>query len=192
MFFQPGNIYHVYNRANNKQLLFYSERNYLFFLEKMRKYITPNCSLLAYCLMPNHFHLLVYADGRIKKPLSDNSTITKNVLSEGVRLLLSSYTKAINKQEGRTGNLFQQKTKAKPLKSEGILLNNENRISQNYETSCFDYIHLNPIKARLVSKASDWLYSSYNEYYGNPSNRLCDIEKGIELLGLELNGVAPF
>ena len=112
MDFIKNNIYHIYNRGNNKQVIFFSERNYIYFLQKVRKYITPHCDIFAYVLMPNHFHLLIRADERTEKELA-HLPITKNVLSEGVRLLLSSYTKGINQQEGRSGNLIQQKTKSK-------------------------------------------------------------------------------
>src|ERR1035438_4427872 len=112
MNFISQNIYHIYNRGNNKQSIFFTDDNYLYFLQKVRKYVFPHCDILAYVLMPNHFHFLIHADERTEKQLP-NPIITRNVLSEGFRLLLSSYTKGINKQEDRTGNLIQQKTKSK-------------------------------------------------------------------------------
>ena len=59
MDFASGHIYHVYNRGNNSQTIFYTRENYLFFLEKLRKYILPHADVLAWCLMPNHFHLMI-------------------------------------------------------------------------------------------------------------------------------------
>src|SRR5215207_11399818 len=112
MNFISGNWYHIYNRGNNRQPIFPQERNYIYFLGKVRKYILPHCEIIAYVLMPNHFHFHIEADERteqvVSKPLNPS-----NVLSEGIRLLLSSYSRGINKQEGFTGNLIQQKTKSR-------------------------------------------------------------------------------
>ena len=100
MIFSRDNIYHIYNRGNDKQVIFFNDGNYIYFLQKVRKYIVPHCNVLAYVLMPNHFHFLIHADERTEILLSD-PPIARNVLSEGVRLLLSAYTKGINKQQNR-------------------------------------------------------------------------------------------
>lgn len=109
MRFEKGQLYHVYNRGNNKQPIFFRDENYLYFLRKIRKLVLPNCELLAYCLMPNHFHFLMYADERTVA-VDDKG---RNVFSEAIRKLLSQYTKAVNIQENRTSSLFQQNTNAK-------------------------------------------------------------------------------
>jgi putative transposase len=59
MHFSPGEFYHVYNRGNNHQPLFFSNRNYLFFLKKIRDQILPVARIISYCLMPNHFHFII-------------------------------------------------------------------------------------------------------------------------------------
>ena len=59
MNFEPNAVYHIYNRTN--ETLFYSNENYIFFLKKMKKLIYPACNILAWVLMPNHFHFLVEA-----------------------------------------------------------------------------------------------------------------------------------
>ena len=59
MDFAEGHIYHIYNRGNNSQMVFFTRENYLFFLEKLRKYILLHTDILAWCLMPNHFHLMI-------------------------------------------------------------------------------------------------------------------------------------
>src|SRR5688572_20112195 len=109
MHFISGNVYHIYNRGINKQVIFFNERNYNFFLYKLRKHLYPHCSILAYCLMPTHFHLMIKADER-SEVLINHVLINQNVISNGMRHLLSSYSKSINKQESRSGNLFQQNT----------------------------------------------------------------------------------
>ena len=84
MEFFENELYHIYNRGNNKQRIFFKPENYLYFLKKVRTYIHPNCDILAYCLMPNHFHFLVNSDKRTiaTKPVAGKE---RNVLSEGIR-----------------------------------------------------------------------------------------------------------
>lgn len=105
----PNSFYHIYNRGNNKQKVYFNDNNYIFFLKKIRKHLSPHIDLLAYCLMPNHFHILAYT----KKEFEQTG------FSKDLRIMLSSYTRAINKQENRVGSLFQQNTKIKPLQSRG-------------------------------------------------------------------------
>ncbi len=182
MDFLANNIYHIYNRGNNRDLIFLKEGNYIYFLQKVRKYIYPHCNLLAYVLMPDHFHFLIHADGRTEKQES-MANITRNVLSEGFRLLLSSYTKGINKQENRTGNLIQQNTKSK------CVLDASNPGKDNYAITCFDYIHQNPVRAGIVDKIEDWHYSSYRDYAGLRKGTLCEQLLARDLLGIELGAV---
>jgi putative transposase len=59
MYFEENNLYHIYNRGNNKQTIFFTRENYLYFLNKIKKYISPHCNIIAWCLMPNHFHFLI-------------------------------------------------------------------------------------------------------------------------------------
>jgi len=176
MEFFAGELYHIYNRGNNKQKIFFSPDNYFFFLKKVRKFIMPLCDILAYCLMPNHFHFLINADSRtVATRLIANQQ--KNILSEGIRMLLSSYTLAINKQNGTTGSLFQQNTKAKCL-AKG---------SNNYGYICLHYIHQNPMKAGLVKRMEDWEYSSFNDYCGNRNETICNKELASQLLDLNID-----
>ena len=175
MQFKSGNIYHIYNRGNNRQPVFFTGDNYLFFLTKVQKYIVPNCDMLAWCLMPNHFHFLVHAT-EISGQVLNKTPFASNNLSEAFRLTLSSYTKAINVQENRVGNLFQQKTKSKSV-YDG---------QSNYSAAAFHYIHQNPVKAGLVRQLQDWEYSSYQDYVGIRENGFCN-----RLLAIELLGIAP-
>jgi REP element-mobilizing transposase RayT len=162
MNFIEGNFYHIYNRGNNKQLIFFQERNYEYFIGKMKKNILTHSDLIAWCLMPNHFHFLIQAN-------SDTVSIVKeqpvkiNALTEGIRILLSSYSRGIQKQEGVTGNLFQQKTRDKEV--------------GNYLPTVFHYIHQNPLRAGLVTRLEDYKWSSFSEYC-NPAQapKLCKKE----------------
>ena len=102
MEFKPHALYHVYNRGNNSQKIFFSYANYLYFLKKVDTHLLKHCDLLAYCLMPNHFHLLI----------ETNANLPDDVINRAIQTILNSYSQAINKQENRTGSLFQQHTKS--------------------------------------------------------------------------------
>lgn len=115
MDFAEGHIYHVFNRGNNSQTVFFDHGNYLFFLDKIRKYILPHADILAWCLMPNHVHLMISVK-QIEVTLSEQVTpshlLTKaRSLNDSISILLRSYTRAIQKQERMTGSLFQNRTK---------------------------------------------------------------------------------
>jgi REP element-mobilizing transposase RayT len=175
MEFFENELYHIYNRGNNKQKIFFNPENYLFFLKKARKHILPHCNILAWCLMPNHFHFMINSDNRTKQTKVIAGT-ERNVLSEGIRNLLSSYTQAINKQNNTTGSLFQQNTKAKLI----------SKSSNLYDRICLHYIHQNPLKGNLVTKMEDWEYSSFKDYCGRRKGTLANMEIGIRLLDLNL------
>src|SRR5687768_6127634 len=112
MEFIEGEVYHIYNRGNNSQKIFITEENYLFFLRKVRKELLPFCEILAYCLMPNHFHLMVQVR---RSENTEKEDKRKPTLNNALAILLRSYTRALQIQEGFSGSLFQQKTKAKSL-----------------------------------------------------------------------------
>jgi len=164
----PDNIYHIYNRGNNKQKIFFTKKNYLFFLQKVKAELKPFSDIICYCLMPNHFHFM----------LSTFNNFDEEKFNNGYRILLSSYTKAINVQENRTGSLFQQNSKAKCLTALS------NYKSNNYGLVCFNYIHQNPLNAGLVSKMEDWEFSSFRDYAGTRNGTMCNKNLAFELLGI--------
>ena len=130
--------YHLYNRGNNRERTFYERENYGFFLRRLRKYIVPILDVVAYCLMPTHYPLLVL--------------LKEADLSHRMQLFSISYTKAMNKRYDRIGALFQGAFQAKHV--------DEN----NYLVHLSRYIHLNPVMAGLVERPEDWEFSSYREY----------------------------
>ncbi|MEW5871609.1 MAG: transposase [Chloroflexota bacterium] len=140
MTFCSGCYYHLYNRGVNKERIFFERENYLFFLRRAREYFGSAVSIVAYCLMPTHYHLLI------------------NLASDNLAPIMSSlgmsYARAINVRFERTGPLFQGRFCAKLVDKDEYLLH----LSR--------YIHLNPVVAKLVQKAEDWEYSSYREYLG--------------------------
>ncbi|MDZ4845451.1 MAG: transposase [Chitinophagales bacterium] len=161
MVFEPSCLYHVYNRGNNRQEIFFNRENYLFFLRKARTHLLPFCDILCYCLMPNHFHFLI----------STKEMLPHNQLNNAIGILLRSYTRAINKQENRYGSLFQQDTKAKELlQSSG----GSKPPDDCYPLTCFNYIHQNPMIAGLSPKMEDWEFSSFKDYAGERKGTLCN------------------
>ncbi|WBL22845.1 transposase [Zunongwangia sp. HRR-M8] len=95
---QNNKFYHIYNRGNNGENLFIEDRNYPFFLSLVQKHIIPIAEIHAYCLLKNHFHLLI-------KTLNADSI----VLSKSFSNLFNAYAKAINKAYNRNGSLFQDR-----------------------------------------------------------------------------------
>ncbi len=144
----PGVIYHIYNRGHSRSNIFFAESNYIFFLRRLRQYVLPVAKIIAYVLMPNHYHLLV-------------EVLTAN-FSHAMQNFSISYTKAINQRFARTGSVFQGAFKSKPVEKNEVLLH----LSK--------YIHLNPLKANLVKNLEDWPYSSYLEYIGIREGQLPD------------------
>lgn len=191
MHLKSGEIYHVYSRGNNRQRIFYDRENYYYFLNKVRQYISPNCDILAYCLMPNHFHFLIHANRkttfrfRHKKGLDEfslKSPLKMTRFSKGMQMLLSSYAKGINKKYSRSGSLFRQNTKSKRTSSEFFL--------EDYSLQCFMYIHNNPVAAGLVQYADEWEFSSIREYMGLKNvDSFCNVKLAKQLLNLDVNEI---
>ena len=107
-FFEPERVYHIYSKAIGNELLFLSDENFKYFLKKVNEYCFEIFEILAYCLIPNHFHFLV----RVKAGISNEDVVKK--FSD----FLISYSKAFNKANERNGVLFQRKFKRKIISSE--------------------------------------------------------------------------
>ncbi|MBK7121320.1 MAG: transposase [Chitinophagaceae bacterium] len=183
MHFEPDQIYHVYNRGNDKQHIFFTEANYIYFLSKIKTEWKKYCDVLCYCLMPNHFHFMLVPneEGCKNIILSGKDTHMQN-LSKIIGKTLSSYTQAINIQNKTTGNLFQKKTKAKLLTEVARI--NELYTIKDYILTCFHYIHHNPLKAGLVKRLTEWPYSSYLDYYNQRNGTICNKSLTMQLLEL--------
>lgn len=167
--FASGECYHLFNRGNGKINVFEDDSDYRFFLRRIEEYLFPDrrapsaaatryvrksfpagaFSLLCYCLMPNHYHLLVRQNNEI--PLS---ALMLN--------LTTGYSKYFNKKYDRIGSLFQDQFKAVPVVSNEQLL----WVSA--------YIHQNPKVAGLVADVEKYPYSSYGNYIHPGHSGLCD------------------
>jgi hypothetical protein len=136
--------------------------------------------------MPNHFHWLVKVKDHYIKQNTDlkDTPLHDSVppLNRSLSVLLSSYTKAINKSQRSSGSLFRSKTKAKNL-------NSDRSKHDKYPLICFLYIHQNPLRAGLVSQLKDWEFSSYQDFAGLRNGTLCNTNLAIELLNLPQNKI---
>ena len=206
MFFEPSHIYHIYNQGNNHQQTFFNRANYLYFLKKIRHHILPFSDILAWCLMPNHFHLMVLVN-KVEILMDDSEGFTwsealnKNppdqcyanakTLNDSIGILLRTYTRAINKQENRSGSIFRRTTKAECISKINEFTNaffntmeGGNLIVQipekEYLQECFNYIHQNPAKAGLVKNPEDWAFSSYQDYCGLRKGNLVNQKRAKE------------
>ncbi|MBL7701693.1 MAG: hypothetical protein JNM14_05555 [Ferruginibacter sp.] len=137
------------------------------------------CSeIICYCLMPNHFHIIIQAN---EKSVSERGSFGGKPMQEfayRVGILLSSYSQAINKQNKTTGSLFQQKTKVK------ILSEQVEGKQVSYAENCFFYIHNNPLRAGLTKDLKEWQWSSYPDYIGVRKGTLCNKELFFEITDL--------
>lgn len=190
---EEGYLYHIYNQGNNRRRIFYSKSNYEFFLNKIEVFVKPYADIIAYCLMPNHFHLMVY----VKHESIFIESLNKNrSINHSIGILLRSYTRAINKQENMSGSLFRKETKAQCINGSIEKISNSDSTSfgqgmnfedhaQQYPQVCFNYIHQNPVKAGLVMKIQDWEFSSAKEYFKNTIDGLISKERAVQFIDLE-------
>ncbi len=147
---EPGKVYHIYNRGNNYQDVFFKSSDYSLFLEKMAKYLADYCSIYAYVLIPNHYHMVV----RI------NDDLETNEWSNHFLKFSLSYTNKINFQEKRNGSLFLSHFRR-------IHVNTE-----DYLKRLIFYIHYNPCKHEIVDDFKSYKYSSYNSIISHKPTRL--------------------
>lgn len=144
-----SNVYHVMLRGIDRMPLFLDNEDRMRFLnslDRMKK--EGEYEIFAYCLMSNHIHLLI-KEGK--------DTIERSMKRIGV-----SYSYYFNKKYNRVGHIFQDRFRSEAIEDDGYLL-----------VAC-RYIHNNPVKGRIVEKASDYLWSSYHDYinYKKKSERV--------------------
>lgn len=173
----PSTYYHIYNHTNGDDNFFREKKNYPFFLEKYHLHINPIAETIAWCLMPNHFHLLVrikdiaalqqdFPKFRTLENLKDDEEkMAKRsyLLSKQFSNFFSSYSQSFNKVYHRKGSLF-----IKNFKRKGIF-------NDSYLQNIILYIHLNPVKHGFVTKVSDWEWSSYHKFYSEQTKCVLDV-----------------
>ena len=169
---EPEKVYHIWTHANGSENLFRNEENYRYFLEKYTQHIYPIAKTYAYCLMPNHLHLMV--EVREEKELlnlrgfENPGGLIK--ISQKFGNLFNAYTKAYNQMYDRKGSLFIPKFRRK-------LIDND-----SYFTRLIAYIHNNPIHHQFVRNLNDWSHSSYHSYLLNKPTK-SERESGMSWFG---------
>ncbi len=179
---EPDNFYHIYNRGNNGDKLFFIKENYGYFLRKYDEYLSLYLETYCYCLLSNHFHFLVRVKTAEEIQLAINNvrerqgaydklvdvvvpTFTKELtipeqVVEMFRRFFTSYSRSIAIQENHTGSLFQRKFKRK-------LIN-----SPEYFQNAVYYIHANPQLHGVVSDFKQYSWSSYERILRDKPTKL--------------------
>lgn len=165
-----GQYFHIYNRGVNGENLFKEERNYYYFLQQYRFYCSDVLQTLAYCLLKNHFHLLVYVKENVEIPRRDGQGMFKMSASKQLGHFFNSYAQSINKAHKRTGPLFESPFERKWVDNE------------SYLTSMIYYCHRNAQHHAFVKDFRDWEFSSYHSILRN-DNTLIDTEKVVQQFG---------
>jgi len=189
-----GTFFHIYNRGNNGENIFIQERNYHYFTELWWKHISPIAETWAFCLLRNHFHVVVCI-----KDKEDLSGLTNNTINLGARVdkgtdpsdsrgdltgldkklkepsqyfsnFFNAYARGVNIATQRTGALFERPFNRIPVDTESYLMR------------LIVYIHQNPQKHKFTDDFRDWNYSSYHDLVSNNPTRL-QREKVIQLFG---------
>lgn len=124
----------------NQEYIFQEDEDKIKYVSLMKKYYQKsNIVIIAYCIMDNHVHMLIYTND------IDN-------ISKFMKELNSQYAMYYNRKHNRVGYVFRNRFDSKPIFTQKHILN------------CIKYIHMNPVKANKVSKEQDYIFSSYNDY----------------------------
>lgn len=156
----PDSHFHIYNRGNNGGDIFFEEKNYPFFVDLLKRHLTSVSSILSYCLMKNHFHLLV----------KTKENVDSKLISQKFSNFFNSYAKAINKAYNRNGSLFQDRFKRNLIEEE------------KYLTNCILYIHQNPENHGFVEDFKDYPFSSFGNFL-HPKSGIVDVEYALSFFG---------
>jgi putative transposase len=122
---EADKYYHIFSQANGMIDIFKESRNYPFFIDKMENHLSPVCDMLAFCLMKDHFHLVI-----------KTKELEESEISEALAALWTDYENSYNKAYNRSGSLFQAPFKRKLIASETYLKN------------VILYVHSNPFIER--------------------------------------------
>lgn len=148
--YQPGHFYHIYNRGRSKLPICHDPRDYLDIIHKLKFYSQKyRIAVIAYVLLPNHYHLLVRQDDAPRASLLNHR-------------VFNSYSKVYNKKYDHSGTIFQGVAKAKYVHNERYLLH------------LCRYIHANPVRHGLTNSINAWNYSNYHEWIGQREGKLID------------------
>jgi len=142
-----GEHYHIYNRGANTNPIFFRRDHYLYCLRLLRKYSDRyNVTIFAFCLMPNHYHLLLRQEA-------------EGSISNMVGTVFNAYVQIINSERKRSGTLFEGRFKHIHVDRDDYIL------------QLCRYIHLNPVKAGLTVTPEQWPFSDCRQWLSNASNK---------------------
>lgn len=162
-----GGFYHIFNRGLEKKVIFKQDKDYNKLLDKLSQLLVEGDWIIyAYCLLPNHFHLLVEEK--------------KLPIAKLMGRLFTSYGVYFNKKYKRQGPLFGDRFKSKLIQKDSYFL----EVSR--------YIHFNPVKANLVKDPQDYPYSSLREYSGKGVRKIINLDKVTTLLGNKLTRIEDY
>ena len=186
---QPNCSYHIFNHANGFENIFIEDENYRFFLDKYNQYILPIAETYAYCLLPNHFHLVVRIRRRevleevFRNFKSTNFSkvqnfgkveVTDNMIeyyiSKQFANLFSCYTQSFNKVNKRRGSLFLKNFRREPIENKAYFLN------------AVIYTHRNPVHHAFCDRYTDWSYTSFCEIKERNS-QIIEVDKLLRMFG---------
>ena len=172
---EPGNTYHIWTHANGSENLFRCDENFRYFMKRYSYYLAPVVETFAYCLMPNHLHLMVRVRAEeeilefIRKKKDDLKISLQGlqtlggigkIVSRQFSHLFNSYTQSYNKMYERKGSLFIPNFNRKHIDSD------------EYFARLIAYIHNNPVHHGFVAKPSDWAFSSWHAYLMDKSTKI--------------------
>jgi REP element-mobilizing transposase RayT len=150
--FLPNHYYHIYNRGAHKANLFLSDKDYLLLLQQIKCHLKEFAiTVIAYCLMSNHFHFILRQNGQAK-------------ISDFMQAVFHSYSMSFNQFHRHSGTLFEGPFRA-------ILIDRN-----EYLLHLCRYIHRNPLEAGMVLKPEQWRYSNYAEFIGKRRGTLVDYQ----------------
>lgn len=151
--FLENSPHHIVQRAHNRKAVFVEDADYKYYLNTLEEFsLDLGVHVNAYCLMTNHVHLVI------------NPGSQRENISLLMKRLAGRQTRYVNKQEGRSGSLWEGRYKCSPIDSDDYLL------------TCCRYVELNPVKANMVSSPEEYAWSSYSVNAG--------FEQGARWLGL--------
>jgi putative transposase len=205
---QPDTSFHIFNHANGFENVFREKENFRYFLEKYYLYISPIAETYAYCLMPNHFHLVI----RIRKRQTIEALIrNKNIKDLAVTNIskLTTFSKVLNfgnveevkitdkvierylsKQFANLFSCYTQSFNKVYHRMGSLFIKNFKRepiFDKQHFLNMIVYTHRNPIKQGFRKNYTEWDFSSYQEI----TNGVCDHIAVIKLLKMT-GGLAIF
>lgn len=146
---EPAKVYHLYNRGNNREDLFRDEADYRKFLRLYIEHIHGVADTFAYCLMRNHFHIMIKVRSEPQvAAMADEFKMTD--ANQSFSNFFNAYAKTFNNRHRRTGRLFEERFRRIEVDSE------------TYFRQLAVYIHRNPQRHGFVPDFRSWEWSSYS------------------------------